>query len=946
MENMESPRSAKRRKVEAISTPKSAVGNDRAATRSSARKAPTSTPLEEKAGSVTRSSVPRTTASHKSTGSAQVDIYDDIEGANTPTVTRSNSTRAAKAKSGHSAAQRKQIGNEASQQGLNSLRARLNARLAAQTKERQANSGASAIVTASVVEGEEDEDGSGAGTPKSVGRPRSNSTIQVAAKENVEQGKAEMSEFEKLQYEKVIKRMAAKEKAAAQAAERIRIMEARARGEEIPTPTRKPRTPAAKTATPKVAGDAKTPKSAYGTKKTSKPGPKSAAEELAAAQEDEIVSDDTACKVCGKLNSAKTNVMVLCDGCNNAYHQKCHDPPIPAKALKDEDEDWFCLDCTFKQRAVGADIRGSPLVVDHPVGLQRPLSPGTPAPKKRGRPRKSTIAPVPDPDPAPALVPSPDSAPDPVVERPGELSPMILDMPEERASLIRKIHAQAASPAKLITKPTPQPTVQAAPQPAPQPAPPRQLTNASVDLSISPADLQSLQQTILQQLTNRRQNTLVGLDSETHQIASLVDQTISAGESNSLLVIGARGSGKTAVVDSILSSQTQKQADAFHVVRLNGFIHTDDKIALREIWRQLGREMQTDDFEAGKNYADALTTLLALLSHPSEIGQEGEGELVKSKSVVFILDEFDLFTTHPRQTLLYNLFDIAQSRKAPILVLGLTTRFDVAEQLEKRVKSRFSHRFVHLGLAKNIDGFRDMCRSCLLPASSEDHDAISEEGIKTWEALLTDLFESEEMEAHLRRIYYTTKSIPAFQSSLLIPFTTLPLSATSSPDEPLPGEETAEIARDENIPTQDILTHFATHKDITTSTSPPDSKLLLLHTLSTLQLALLISAARLTIIHDTDVISFALAYEEYKTLAARARIASSANAPAGVSTSGVSRIWGKDVAKAAWEGLVDGELVMAEPGRGGQCRVDVLLEEIKESGVEMGMAMRGWCREI
>ncbi|KAF1354007.1 origin recognition complex subunit 4 C-terminus-domain-containing protein [Delphinella strobiligena] len=937
---MESPRSAKRRKVEAISTPKSAVDSDKAATRSSARKAPTSTPLEGNIASTTRSSVPRTTASHKSTGSAQVDIYDDIEGANTPTVTRSNSTRAVKAKSGHSAAERKQIGNEASQQGLNSLRARLNARLAAQTKERQASAATNIPTTATAGAGGEDEEPSGAGTPKSVGRPRSNSTIQVAAKENVEQ-KAEMSEFERLQYEKVIKRMAAKEKAAAQAAERIRIMEARARGEEIPIPARKPRTPAAKTATPK---------SANGVQKTSKATPKPAVEEQAAAHEDEVVSEDTACKVCGKLNSAKTNVMVLCDGCNNAYHQKCHDPPIPAKALKDEDSDWFCLDCKFKQRAIGADVRGSPMTVDHPAGLHRPSSPEKPAPKKRGRPKKIVTAPAPAPAPAPALVTAPDPAPvpapDPVAERPRELSPMILDLPEERASLIQKIHAQAASPAKLTTKPTPQAKAQAPPQPAPQPAPRRQLTNASVDLSISPTDLQSLQQTILQQLTNRRQNTLVGLDSETHQIASLVDQTISAGESNSLLVIGARGSGKTAVVESILSSQTQKQADAFHVVRLNGFIHTDDKIALREIWRQLGREMQTDDFEAGKNYADALTTLLALLSHPSEIGQEGEGELVKSKSVIFILDEFDLFTTHPRQTLLYNLFDIAQSRKAPILVLGLTTRFDVAEQLEKRVKSRFSHRFVHLGLAKNIDAFKGMCRSCLLPANCEDDDAISEEGMKTWEALLTDLFESEGMEAHVRRIYYTTKSIPAFRSSLLIPFTTLPLSATSSQDEPLPGEETAEIARDENISTQDILAHFAAHKDITTSTSPPDSKLLLLHTLSTLQLALLISAARLTIIHDTDVISFALAYEEYKTLASRARIASSANAPAGVSTSGVSRIWGKDVAKAAWEGLVDGELVMAEPGRSGQCRVDVLLEEIKESGVDMGMAMRGWCREI
>lgn len=35
--------------------------------------------------------------------------------------------------------------------------------------------------------------------------------------------------------------------------------------------------------------------------------------------------------------------------------------------------------------------------------------------------------------------------------------------------------------------------------------------------------------------------------------------------------------------------------DEFHIVRLNGFIHTDDKIALKEIWRQLGKEMDVED---------------------------------------------------------------------------------------------------------------------------------------------------------------------------------------------------------------------------------------------------------------------------------------------------------------------------------------------------------------
>ena len=107
-----------------------------------------------------------------------------------------------------------------------------------------------------------------------------------------------------------------------------------------------------------------------------------------------------------------------------------------------------------------------------------------------------------------------------------------------------------------------------------------------------------------------------------------------------------------------------------------------------------------------------MASLLALLSHPSEIMGTGAG--VTSQSVVFIIDEFDMFATHPRQTLLYNLFDVAQSRKAPIAVLGCTTRLDVVEMLEKRVKSRFSHRYVYLSLPRNLPAYWQVCKQGLL----------------------------------------------------------------------------------------------------------------------------------------------------------------------------------------------------------------------------------------
>lgn len=230
---------------------------------------------------------------------------------------------------------------------------------------------------------------------------------------------------------------------------------------------------------------------------------------------------------------------------------------------------------------------------------------------------------------------------------------------------------------------------------------------------------------VLEKLTRKRLTPLKGLDAEYQKVYQLVEQTVTAGEGNSMLLMGSRGSGKTTMVESIISSLMKKHKDDFHVVRLNGFFHTDDRLALREIWRQLGRETDTED-EASKvnSYADTMATLLALLSHPEELqnSTEDSNGITTAKSVVIILDEFDLFATHPRQTLLYNLFDIAQARKAPLAVLGLTTKVDVTETLEKRVKSRFSHRYVYLPLAKSFEAFSEACLSTLTVEALEIED--------------------------------------------------------------------------------------------------------------------------------------------------------------------------------------------------------------------------------
>ena len=75
------------------------------------------------------------------------------------------------------------------------------------------------------------------------------------------------------------------------------------------------------------------------------------------------------------------------------------------------------------------------------------------------------------------------------------------------------------------------------------------------------------------------------------------------------------------------------------------------------------------------------------------------------------------------QTLLYNLFDIAQSRAAPIIVVGLTTELDVVESLEKRVKSRFNHRQITMFPTDNFKQYFTDVKSLLAVENSDEWNA-------------------------------------------------------------------------------------------------------------------------------------------------------------------------------------------------------------------------------
>ncbi|KAJ5800762.1 uncharacterized protein N7518_002830 [Penicillium psychrosexuale] len=473
-------------------------------------------------------------------------------------------------------------------------------------------------------------------------------------------------------------------------------------------------------------------------------------------------------------------------------------------------------------------------------------------------------------------------------------------------------------------------------------------------------EMRILSTILLEKLTGKRQIPVRGLEAEYQKVHQLIEQTVSIGEGNSMLLLGSRGCGKTAIVESIISSLRKEHCNEFHVVRLNGFLHTDDRLALREMWRQLGRETHTEE-DAAKvsSYADTMATLLALLSHPEELfGTSGDpGSKTAAKSIVILLDEFDLFVTHPRQTLLYNLFDIAQARKAPIAVIGLTTKVDVTEMLEKRVKSRFSHRYTYVPLPRSFETFSDICLGSLDLSDAEMADIADELGSERilvesnkwntllggWKEYLKHLWNDNEFQFHLKRIYNQTKSAKEFFNSALLPISDL-LQSVSTADAPIPEVPTPKSFSSQSLECPDPAPlPFSTS---ITSSSP-----------SSLPLALLVAATRLAALFDPGndgsqsqsmgplALSFPAAYAEYVRLLTSAKVSASVSGAS--ATPG--RVWGRDVARESWERLLSWGLVTPVGSGNGTAdgqmfRVEISFEEVIEmagSGGALGQWWRG-----
>ncbi|KAH7334464.1 origin recognition complex subunit 4 C-terminus-domain-containing protein [Rhizoctonia solani] len=191
------------------------------------------------------------------------------------------------------------------------------------------------------------------------------------------------------------------------------------------------------------------------------------------------------------------------------------------------------------------------------------------------------------------------------------------------------------------------------------------------------------------------------------KLRALLRRTVETGEGNSCLLVGPRGSGKTRV-----STQQPIPSSLIRpiVIQLSGHAQTNDRLAMREIARQLVLQtgealdvpLDEEDLDEGPTGVHVPTA-----THLPQI----VGALARQiRPVIVVLDAFDLFAEHARQALLYCLLDTVQSCRAGqgtqgLAVVGVTSRIDCLTMLEKRVKSRFSHRIIRVSPPPTVDSY-------------------------------------------------------------------------------------------------------------------------------------------------------------------------------------------------------------------------------------------------
>lgn len=125
-------------------------------------------------------------------------------------------------------------------------------------------------------------------------------------------------------------------------------------------------------------------------------------------QADKLTEDeDIVCCVCDDGSSEAPNEIILCDVCNQGYHQKCHTPPVDSSKLDGSDDaeqhiDWFCATCSFILNQTNCANLGAAAQKQRQQGPQQQQADNPPV-ELRGATKSKPTSEAPKALPAPAV---------------------------------------------------------------------------------------------------------------------------------------------------------------------------------------------------------------------------------------------------------------------------------------------------------------------------------------------------------------------------------------------------------------------------------------------------------------------------------------------------------------------------------------------------------------
>lgn len=398
-------------------------------------------------------------------------------------------------------------------------------------------------------------------------------------------------------------------------------------------------------------------------------------------------------------------------------------------------------------------------------------------------------------------------------------------------------------------------------------------------------------------------------------ISRILKQSIVQKESHSVIMVGDRNSFKTYLVDHELNLLRSDYHDQFITVKLDGFVHNEKdaingianqlEIQLKKIHDESSNQKSNGVSKVGKQSTDtnnnnidndaninsgSLTEIFEKILRLLDSASRTHNDNTTTKiTVIFIFNEIDTFAGPIRQTLLYNLFDMVEHARVPVCIFGNTTKLNILELLEKRVKSRFSQRIINIPKIKDLDEFKLNVGEQLIPI--ECARLFPEYGVK-WSELINEQLNNEDSNLfqQLKNNFDTFKSLKTFKNAFL------PLIYNSHSYQQL---------HDNLVTMKPYLAYF--NNQLTTDFS------FIIKSLSDLEIAILICAARTALKTKDNNVNFNLMYVEYENMikTMKSRIPTSgSNFNIMNKIENAIKLWSKADVKNVWESLQDLSIIV------------------------------------